>query len=268
MERALGIVGLVRFSVLTSTYYTERFDTPEETAAHLFSPERMELRFHLFERLCLPSLLKQTDNDFTAIVLTAKAMPEHYLDRLKALLRPVPNIHCHPVGTGKHYRLVKRGYDRVPHDGVSHRALFRLDDDDAVDRDFIARTRRLATGLMTCQAPETPFVIAHNRGFYVRKDDNEPEVFDAVERAPLSVGTAIVAPVDNPVNPYRFNHRNLPQHLNTFTDISQPAFIRTIHDDNKSTPAQIGLTRTMTPERIEAELQAHFGTGIAELKRL
>ncbi|MBI6630950.1 glycosyltransferase [Pontibaca salina] len=268
MEKTLSIAGLLRFSVLTTTYYTERFDTPEKTAGYLFSPERMKLRFHLFEHLCLPSLLKQTDQNFTAIVLTAKAMPERYLDRLKALLRPVPNIHCFPVGTGKHYRLIKQGYDRIPDNGVSHRALFRLDDDDAVDRDFIARTRRLATGLMALQTPETPFVIAHNRGFYLHKNDKEPEVFDAVERAPLSVGTTIVSPVDSPVNPYRFNHRNLPQHLNTFTDISQPAFIRTIHGDNKSRPAQIGLTHMMSEAGIDAELQAYFGIGSAQLKSL
>lgn len=268
METRLSIVGLLRFSVLSSTYYTEQFNTLEETAAHLFSPDRMELRFHLFERLCLPSLLKQTDKDFEAVVLTSRSMPERYLDRLKTLLAPVPNIHCHPIGTGKHYRQLKRGYGVVPVGDASHRALFRLDDDDAVDREFIARTRRLASGLMKLQAPEAPFVIAHNRGFYVRKDDNEPEVFDAVERAPLSVGTTVVVPVGNPDNPYRFNHRKLLQHFSTFSDISQPAFIRTIHGDNKSNPAQLGRTRMMAPEMIEAELQAHFGIGIAELKAL
>ena len=45
------MIGLLRFSVLTPTYYSERFDTLEKIAEHIFSPERMALRFHLFENL-------------------------------------------------------------------------------------------------------------------------------------------------------------------------------------------------------------------------
>ncbi len=268
MKPRIKIVGLLRFSVLTPTYYAERFATLEETAAHLFSPERMALRFRLFERLCLPSLLRQTDADFEAVVLTAQSMPERYLDRLKALLDPIPNIHCRAVDTSNHYRLLRKGYESLPQTGFSHRAMFRLDDDDAVDRNFVARTRRLADGLLALQGAQTSFIIAYNRGFYVRNDGPEPEVFDAVERAPLSTGTTLVAPAGHSANPYRFNHRKLAQHFNTFSDISEPAFIRTIHGDNKSNPAQMGLTRKMTQDMIEAQLQAHFETGIADLKAL
>ena len=35
----------------------------------------MELRFRLFERLCLPSMTGQGDGDFHLIVLAAEAMP-------------------------------------------------------------------------------------------------------------------------------------------------------------------------------------------------
>lgn len=141
-------VGLVRFSVLTPTYYSERFKTLEETAAHIFSPERMELRFRLFEKLCLPSLLRQSDPDFDMVVLTAESMPAPYLERLLDLIEPLRNIHCLPVGTENHYKLLQKGYNSVPKDGYSHRILFRLDDDDAVDKDFIKRTKGFADALL------------------------------------------------------------------------------------------------------------------------
>ena len=173
-------IGLLRFSVLTPTYYSERFKTLEETAAHLFSPERMALRFHLFENLCLPSLAKQTDPDFTAIVMTAESMPEVYLERLDTLLRALPNIRLRPVGTGNHYPMLRAAYNSVDCTGCSHRVMFRLDDDDALDRDFIARTKKLAGGLLTLHETPPPTIIAYNRGFYVRRAEGGNEVFDAV----------------------------------------------------------------------------------------
>lgn len=264
----LNTIGLVRFSVLTPTYYSERFDTLEETAAHIFSPERMALRFHLFEKLCLPSLVRQTDPDFTMIVLTAESMPEQYLERLLDLLEPLPNIHCRPVGTQNHYKLLQGAYNSVPKEDFTHRILFRLDDDDAVDIDFVKRTKRLANGILKLQPKRTPFVIAYNRGFYVRTTGGEPEVFDACERAPLSTGTTLVAPVHHGANPYRHNHRHFPQYFNTYQDISVPSFIRTIHGDNKSNPAQMGLTHKMEPDAIARDLETHFQVSLDHLRAL
>lgn len=262
------MVGLLRFSVLSPTYYSERFRTLDETAAHLFSPERLELRFRIFESLCLPSLMRQSDMDFTLVVLTAKTLPAAYLTRLLDLLDPLPNVVCRPVGTGIHYRLLKRAYAAVPLDDASHQILFRLDDDDAVDINFVRRTKHLARGLIPLQGGDTPFVLANNRGFYAQKTEHGVEVYDACEKAPLSIGTALVAPVGHGANPYRYNHRKFGQHFNMFSDISVPAFVRTIHGDNKSDPTQMGLTRKWGEERIEAGLQQHFDLSVDALQEL
>lgn len=64
MMQSMNMVGLVRFSVLTPTYYSERFANLKQTARHLFNPDRMELRFSVFENLCLPSLVRQSDPNF------------------------------------------------------------------------------------------------------------------------------------------------------------------------------------------------------------
>ncbi|MDK3018657.1 glycosyltransferase [Pseudodonghicola flavimaris] len=268
MDRKVKTVGLVRFSVLTPTYYSERFKTLEETAAHIFAPERMELRFNLFEKLCLPSLVRQSDPEFDMVVLTAESMPPQYLERLLDLIEPLPNIHCLPVGTENHYKLLQKGYNAVSKEGYSHRILFRLDDDDAVDIDFVKRTKKIATAMLKLQGPKTPFVIAYNRGFYVRSTGETAEIFDACERAPLSTGTTLVAPSGSSYNPYRFNHRKLAQHFNTYSDISVPAFIRTIHGDNKSNPAQMGLTHKMGEAQIAKALKRHFDVTPEALRAL
>lgn len=270
MDIRTRIVGLLRFSVLTPTYYSERFDSLDKTAAHLFAAQRMALRFHLFERLCLPSLTRQTDRDFTCVVLTAESLPAPFMTRLADLLAPHPHLRLMPVGTENHYQLIRQGYEAVGTGDATHRILFRLDDDDAVDLGYVARLRRLADGFLRMNGPEKPTVIAFNRGYYVRRaeDGGENDVFDARERAPISTGTALVAPVGYPRNPYRYNHRALGQHYNTYTDISVPGFIRTIHGDNKSSPTTMGPHHRMKQARIEDELRAHFGTDLASLKAL
>lgn len=268
MNYKVKTIGVLRFSVLTPTYYAERFDSLEKTAAHLFSPDRMALRFRLFEQLCLPSLIRQSDPDFDAVVLTAESMPSRYMDRLCDLLAPFPNIHCRPVGTDKHFQLLKAGYNSIPVGDATHRALFRLDDDDAVDTDFIGRTKLIAQTILQMQGADIPFIIAYNRGFYVRATPDGNEIFDACEHSPLSTGTTLVAPLDHVANPYRFNHRKLAQHYNTFSDISVPGFIRTIHGDNKSNPQQMGLTHKMKPRDIDKQLRLHFDTSLDQLKAL
>ena len=266
----LSIVGVVRFSVLTSTYYSERFPTLEEKAAHLFSPERMELRLRVFERLCLRSIRRQTDQGFHLVVVTAEDMPVPYLERLHDLVGGADNITLLPVGASNHYGTLRMAYDLVPSHGASHRLLFRLDDDDAVDLDYIARNRRLAMGLIPLQGEQTPFILANNRGIYLRRtegpDGPQDEIFDACEKAPLSVGAALVAPVGYGPNPYRFNHRKFAQHWNTFSDISVPGFVRTIHGDNKSSPAQMGITHKHGDAEIAADLKRHFDLTPQQLK--
>ena len=269
MAHRIRIIGLLRFSVLTPTYYSERFPTLDEIAAHIWSADRMALRFHLFEKLCLPSLTGQTDAGFDCVILTGERLPSEFRDRLEALLAPHPNMHLRAVGTDNHYQLLKDGYNSIDLGDATHKALFRLDDDDAVDLGFIARTRKRAEGLLRMQDPKTPSIIAYNRGFYVQRNaGGENEVFDATERAPLSTGTTLVAPVAYHRNPYRYNHRALAQHYPTYSDISVPAFIRTIHGDNKSTPTQMGLTHRMKPERLNKALMKNFGHGLSDLKAL
>ncbi len=268
MDVRTRIVGLLRFSVLTTTYYTGELGSVEAVERHLFSPERMELRFHLFENLCLPSLKAQTDQDFEMVVLTSRRMPSPWAERLAALIEPLPNFRLIRANVTEHYRMTQRAYAAVPSGDSTHLIRFRLDDDDAVDRDFIARTRKYADALIGMQGPKTPFVMAWNHGFYVRRDPSGNDVFDATERAPLSVGTTLVAPVGHGVNPYRYVHRRLPQYYPTFTDTTIPAFLRTIHGDNKSNPSQSGLTRQLTERQILRRLRRNFGIDLHWLRSL
>lgn len=255
--------------MLTPTYYNERFDTLEDIAAHIYSDARMALRFHIFEQLVLPSLVNQSDPDFDLVILSGVSMPERHKKRLRDLIEPHSNIHLNFVETEDHYQLLKKAFHSIPLGFVTHRLMFRLDDDDAVGIMFIERLKAIAEGLLGLMGPKVPQVIAFNRGFHVRVDpDGENEVFDTCERSPLSTGMALLAPADYPNNPYRYNHRNSAQHFNTYSDIATPMYIRTIHGDNKSTPAQMGISHKMSLRKIERQLHRYFGLDLADLKDL
>ena len=267
MSPTFKMNGVLRFSVLTSTFNMERFASVDEAAEEIFSAKRMALRLHLFEKLCLPSLTRQRDQGFDLVVATSDRMPEQYLAQLMDIVGDSPNISVVPFPVARHYGTLSKAYRLMPKGEATHQILFRLDDDDALDVDYIARTKRKAAGLVAVQGAATPFVIAYNRGFYLQRG-KEPKVFDAIERAPLSVGTALVRPAGAGENPYRYNHRKFAQHYNTFTDITVPGFIRTHHWDNHSDPAIMGRKDEMTPADIDADLRTHFGLSLAALKAI
>ncbi|MEP4309396.1 MAG: glycosyltransferase, partial [Lentilitoribacter sp.] len=227
MSQLFKTIGVMRFSVLTPTYYNEKFDSLEKIAAHIYSDSRMALRFHIFEKLVLPSLAKQSDPDFNLVILSGQAMPEKHKKRLNDLIAPYTNMRVDYVDTEDHYQLLKKGFQSVPLEGATQRLMFRLDDDDAVGIMFIERLKVIAEGLTNLMGDKVPQVIAFNRGFHVRiEPEGENEVFDTCERFPLSTGMALLAPAEYPNNPYRYNHRNSGQHFNTYSDIEHPMYIR------------------------------------------
>lgn len=266
---SIQVVGLVRFSALTPDYYADQFDTIDKIAAHIFSPERMERRFHLFENLCLPSLIRQTDPNFTCAVRTSDRMPDQYLERLLSIFEPLDNIVCVPEAPDKQYQLLNRTYDFLRRPGRhSHCLSFRLDDDDAVDVNFVKRIRHMARALLQIHGPQSHTMISHNSGFYVDLRTDPVEVFDSRERQPLSVGSALLSPMDKPGNPYSYNHRKFAQHYNLYSDLTVPAFLRSLHPDNKSNPAQLGIVRKLKPHQIARRVKRHFEVDLEDLLAL
>ncbi|WP_306006508.1 glycosyltransferase [Aquicoccus porphyridii] len=264
----IPVVGVVRFSVLALDYYTERFETVDKVADHLFSPARLALRFELFEKLCLPSLVQQSDRDFRAVVLTSTELPSEARARLDALVAPHDHIEVFAAAPDLHYPITRAAYRSVPLGGASHKLWFRLDDDDAVSRDYVERLKQIGLGLRAVHEDQ-PFMIAFNRGFYVEvTGQRENDIVDFVERAPLSVGTALLAPATYDRTPYRYNHRALGQHYNLYTDVAAPVFLRTIHSDNKSQPTKQGVGQKLSPSMVERQIHERFGFDIDMLRAL
>jgi hypothetical protein len=263
---SVQIIGLVRFSFVATGDFYPAFKTPESLAEFLFDQGRLRRRFKLFEKICLPNLARQTDQNFTCIFLTSRDLPIEWRERLDALLVPFPWARVVALPPGNHYPSIRQAFDTVPPDGSTHRLTFRLDDDDAFDLTHIARLRDLALRLLPVLGVEIPLALGFNRGLYAELKKGDNDIYDAGERVPLSVGAALVTPIASRENVYRQNHRALAEFYNTFSEATSHVFLRTTHRDNKSDPHFSGHQRALKDEEIDRILSENFGIDPVKLR--
>lgn len=236
------IIGVCRFSYLGDGGFRTQRDGFEKAAETLYAIPRMRRRFAYFENICLPSLAAQTDMDFRLIALIGDTMPFRWRKRLKDLMAQYPFLEVCTLEAAGPLNSTRRAFRRG-WDGASPFITgFRIDDDDAVAVDYIARTRAIADQLLTLgwADAETPAAICFHRGIYWDMARPEAEQFwDFSEKEPLGLASAMITTPDGMANIYRWNHRRLASQVRTWIDPVDPMFIRTLHgqnDSNRSIP--------------------------------
>lgn len=262
------IVGVIRFSLVTTDYLSAQFKKVDDVARFVFDEERLERRFRLFEEICWPALEAQESKDLNLTILTSDSLPDKWMNRLRdrvgnprwAQIRAIPPA---PV-----YRSVREAFHAVPTDGYTHRTTFRLDDDDGVDHGYVKRLKQLCRKLKNIPLGPAPLAVAFNRGLYVEYGPDGTTFYEAQERMPLSIGCAIMAPVDYPENVYLYNHRSLGIENNTYMERDCITYLRSIHRDNKSKPHFSGTTQKLTQARAKTLIKKHFGLDAARLATL
>lgn len=260
------IVGLVRFSYIAKGGGFAHSEAPQaEQEAAVFAPDRIERRFKLFEALALRSLLGQSDQDFRCVFLISESFPQVYKDRLQDLVAPLAGSLVQERPMMPHFQAIRMGYETVADGQSKYLTTFRLDDDDMLDRGFIARVRDRAVRAVKLSGRNGPLVLSFNRGFYLNIGRNENSIFDAGERTPLSVGSAMITKQGSRQNIYSRNHRKLPSFFATYSDVDTPGWLRTLHQDNDSDPVFTGIKNRMDARDIDAELEQHFGITRSEL---
>jgi hypothetical protein len=167
-----------------------------------------------------------------------------------------------------HFPATQRAMARLLAPDASHLTSFRLDDDDAIDRGLVARLRRQSEALLQLVGPDRPFVVGHNRGFFLEIAPGANRIFDVVEKLPLGIGLALVAPAGSGENIFARNHRLLPQFYTTFTEADTPAFIRTVHAGNDSDAHASGRSGQMEPAALARAVEAGFPFRLADLLAL
>jgi hypothetical protein len=262
------IIGLMRFSYPSKGGFVKSGDDPEAQAKRLYDPARLERRFDLFEKLTLPSLLAQSDQDFRMVFLIGRDLPDVWRDRLSDAVAPLAGARLVSLVSLPHYLAVRRAYAMAEKDTATHITGFRLDDDDALDIHHVARMRATVEALLPVAGPELPLVTGCHRGYFLERKPGGNEVFEVVEKAPIGLGLAMTTPKGVSENIFRRNHRFANQWYNTYTDANQPAFIRTVHSDNDSDPHASGRIEKSDWSKVGPVIETHFPFKAAMLRGL
>jgi hypothetical protein len=220
----MRVFGYMRFSYAgRSDVRVSRAGQPvEDVARVLYEPGRMERRFLLFEKLCLPMIKAQKNQNFRLIVLASKIMPDIYKDRLAQATAGVPQIEI-LYSEAEHvtYAFNPRMEELVT--GIEGpTAHFRLDDDDAIGQNFTARLEAA-----TVLAPLVR-IVTYSSGLFMWHQNGEsyllPEYFPNV-----SVGMAYLNMPGQIHNPYQCQHTAVSRSTPTFADPVPVAYIRSAH---------------------------------------
>ena len=253
-EEQHQIIGVCRFSYPSVGGFAGPQLAPADLEARLFAPKRLERRFEFFETLTLPSLAAQTDQDFRLVVLIGRGLQMRYKNRLRDLADAYPFLMISQQDPTGPLVSTRKAFRRALLPETGFVTGFRIDDDDAVAVDYIARTRSVAETLLRegWVNGEDPAVIAFHRGIYWDLNAPEQPFFDFKEKMPLGLACAMLAATDAQVNIFRWNHRHLPAHVRCWTDPKDVMFIRTLHQTNNS-------DRSMPPGALPIETADGMG---------
>ncbi|HEY9038300.1 MAG TPA: putative rhamnosyl transferase [Roseovarius sp.] len=164
----MQVIGLCRFSYPALGGFQIEHDTPEARAAFLYASERMEERFATFRSFTLPSLMAQTDPDFTLAIVVGDAMPAALLTRLREMVQDMPQAAIIPRAPGRHRQVMREVINDVRDDRALPSLQFRMDDDDAVAVTFVQRLREAAGDLHAMLARHRYIAVDFNQGHIAR----------------------------------------------------------------------------------------------------
>lgn len=251
----MRVIGLCRFSYVGYGGYKNDHEDLETRRAYLYAPDRLEERFRLFETICLPSVIGQTDKDFSLAIVTGECLPEQYLERLLALTAPLPNVAVLMKPPGRHRSVMSRALNFMREDYGQPCIQFRLDDDDAMAVDFIARIKQAAENTRAIWQNAPMMTIDYNRGFvYEATADGLAISPDRHQYSALALG--VVIPAGSSATIMKYGHHMLWKETLTLTFPDQDMFLRGYNGFNDSRSKGGGRQKSFAP--ITAEQAAHI----------
>jgi hypothetical protein len=181
--------------------------------------EWLDDRLRLFETYCLPSVIAQSDQNFTWYLYFDDSTPQKYLDRVAAAIAARDNIFIKRCALWEGSTLVG---DLVA--GLDERTRWvittRLDNDDGLQRDFVS--------MLHAAAEEKTEFLNFPRGiiWYSGKC--------YLYRHPSNAFLSMVEPAQSPRTVWVVPHENAAQFAPVRQLPQTPAFLQVIHGKNVS----------------------------------
>lgn len=264
----MQVIGLCRFSYPAIGGFQVEHEDPAARAAYLYAPERMEDRFRYFQAFTLPSLRAQTDPDFTFLIVVGDDLPVAYGNRLWDLTQDMPQVVIREYAPGPHREVMKRAIHSVRQPG-SASLEFRLDDDDAVGVDFVARLRAEASAREDALHGNRHIALDFRNG-YISMPGPEGIAAMPTRRPFMTAGLAVAFEPDIPVTVMNFSHVRLGRFMECFAIDGPPMFVRGHNRWNDSRQAEGIEPEDLRPLDTEGEalFRTRFNIDAAEVTRI
>ncbi|WP_045391768.1 glycosyltransferase [Falsirhodobacter sp. alg1] len=259
------VLGLCRFSLLVDGGFQTMHDSLDARRTMLYDPERLELRFAWFEQVCLPALRMQSDPDYTLVLLTGQDLPDAALERLRALTADIPQIVLVQEKPARHRVVCRHAMQRLIDPAAEAVVQFRLDDDDAIAVDFVARLRGDFGQGRGIFDQYRRLYIDYSKGFALLTPPEGVEVIAQIAER-MSVGLAVVLDPEDEACVMDFGHHRVHQFMPGLTFQDSYMYLRGKHATNDSTKGMYrheGLAIDQNPEELPAILSERFGIDLA-----
>jgi hypothetical protein len=251
------MLGLCRFSVLVEGGFQVEHPHIQARRSMLYDPLRLASRFVWFEHLCLASMRAQSDSDFTLVVLVGDDFPEPWLTRLRDLVADVPQLKLTSQPIGRHRAVCKAAMLPFIDTTADVIGQFRLDDDDAVATDFIARSREdfgLFDGLFHRHG-----LIATNyaKGLQVT-DTGDMLVYEKKAATDWSCGMTLYFPPESLTGLMDYGHHRLAEFMPTISQNDSLMYLRGRHQSNDTRPKGQSKSEVLEDGRVMPILSSRF----------
>lgn len=267
---------IIRYSVLLEkSNVWELGRSSEDFEAYkreLFDLSRLESRYQLFSRITVPALINQdavpSDVNYRILVVTSEELPDQSMQKLRALAAKYDQLSIVPVspsfGNFKDVILDQIAVDYgADCEGPVNVATVRVDDDDAVCRDYV---KRLA-----------PYIAKQYSGFAVSFGDGYAAVysedtgrFESVRHyyyPKLAIGLAHINQVypktksflHKPNHVYALGkHSNCDKRCPVILDSSRKSYVRLIHSTSDTSKNWMKEIKKYEPVNDWAEVKRDF----------
>lgn len=269
LDETVQICGLIRFSFPTVGGYKTNPESYEEKLAMLYAPERMEQRFEYFEKLCLHTLIRQTNQNFSLGILVGRDMPKIYRDKLDHLLKDLPQAKVIEKPIIRYRAAVRQAFEGLFDSDYPFRFTFRLDDDDAVATDYIERVRASLPQLLLMSGGFDQACLSFSQGLILHGEGLARQFTTGYERSPLGLGLGLLAPSDTEINIYRYNHMLIHTKMPSLIDPGPMMMLRTFHLTNDSEAMLMpSIKIDMSDVEIAAVLKDRFDLEVQDVLAL
>lgn len=256
------VLGLCRFSVPSLGAFQVEHDSIEARRAMLYAPDRLAHRFLWFEHVALPSIKGQTDPEFRLIVLLGEDFPEPWLTRMRALVADVPQILLDFAPPGPHREICAEAMRRHVDPGAEVLAQFRLDDDDAVALDFVARLRADFAAVRPVHDRGRALALDYCRGVLLTEERGN--LTPTLRRASLwTPALVLFTRPDAPKMILDYPHHLIWRHMPVLSLQDEVMFLRGAHGGNDSAIGQERRPETLPADRWPGLLLRRYGLDIS-----